>query len=442
MAMGWHPWRKQKIETHLAFWAVPLDRDKTGLVMWQKLRALMPPGFRYNKQEQTFFLPTPYNSRIQMIQQAAGREQFQAARVRGIWIDEECPESQGGAENFTEMLARKEPGVDLDITYTFTPTNGLDWSYRKLLDDEAQDRLKGVEVFYATIQDAAISHGGFYSDEEIEDILVKYPEHERAARLEGKASVLSGSLYFNRHALDRLWGMRPKGTKVSLKRGHLSALNVEDDPASDLLVFKRPVPGRQYIIGADPGGGVGRDSSVAIVFDRATLECCAIFSSNRVDPDFFGAEILLLLGMYYNEAHMVVESNNHGGTVISQLKGRYPNLFMRQDWSKIDGRMVPEYGFRTDTRTKPRLLDALARALREEGWSNVPEQLLFEMKMVVQKQDGKIEALAGYTDDSVVAAGIALCVNYENPPSAAIRNEDYRIKLTGVTENSPAWMAS
>ena len=443
MATGHHRWRKQDIETHLAFWAVPLDRDKTGLVMWQKLRELMPPGFRYNKAEQTFYLPRPYNSRIQIIQQAAGRTQFQAARVRAVWIDEECPASQGGDGIFSEILARKEPGVDLDITYTFTPTNGLDWSYRKLCDENAEDRLKNVEVFYATIDDAAISCGGFYSDEEIEEIKKKYPVHERQARLTGHASLLGGALYFNRHALNRLRGLLPTGERVRLQKGHLSALSPVEDDLSDLQIFQRPVSGRQYIIGSDPGGGVGRDSSVAIVFDRATLKCCAIFSSNRVDPDFFGAETLRLLGLYYNSALLVVESNNHGGTVLSQLKGGlYPNLFVRRDWSKYDGRMVPEYGFRTDTRTRPRIFDALARTLREEAWSNVPQQLLSEMETIIQNDDGKVEAQIGYFDDAVMAAGIALAVNYEDPPPIYPNKDQYRIRVTGVSENSPSWMAA
>ena len=422
------------------FWAVPLDRDKTGAVMYEKLRRLMPPGTDYHKQSQTFTLPPPYNSKIQIMQQAAGREQFQAQRCRAIWLDEECPASQGGEEIFTELMARKEPGEALDIFYTFTPLNGLDWSYRRLLDDDSPDRYRNVEVFYASIDDAAKSCGGFYTDEEIEDIKQKYPEHERAARLEGKASILSGSLYFNRHAIERLWLQRPTGTRVSLRRGHLSALIAEDDSSSSLQVFERPVPGRTYIIGADPSGGVGRDSSVAVVFDRATLKCCAIFSANNVDPDFFGAETLRLLGMYYNEALLVVESNNHGGTVLSQLKGLYPNLFVRRDWSKYDVRLVQEYGFRTDTKSRPRILDALARALREEGWSNVPQQLLEEMRVFVQKEDGKIEAMVGYYDDAVMAAGIALCVNYEDPPSAAIPRENFRIKVTG--EPDIAWMAT
>lgn len=436
-ATGYHPWRKQKINSDLPFWAVPLDRDKTGVVTYNYLKRLMPPGYRYNKQQQTFFLPAPYNSRIQIIQQAAGREQFQAARVRAIWIDEECPESQGGRENFTEMLARKEPGQDIDIFYTFTPMNGLDWSYRWLLDDESPDRLRNVEVFYATIWDAAKSHGGWYTDEEIEEIIKKYPEHERAARLEGKASVLSGSLYFNRHALEQALEKAPTGRPTVLKRGALSAITVEEVESSPLHVFHAPEKDRQYIVGVDPSGGVGRDSSVACVFDRESLVCSALFSSNRIDPDQFGAETVRLLGLYYNEALVVVESNNHGGTVISQLKGRYPNLYLRQDWNNLAGRYIPEYGFRTDLRTRPRIFDALSRALREEVWVP-PEQLVREMRTIVTKQDGKVEAMEGYYDDAVMAAGIALAVHYENPVGQVYRKSQFGIRVDGPREY--AWM--
>lgn len=439
MATGYHPWRKQKIETHLPFWAVPLDRDKTGLVMWHKLRAYMPPGFRYNKQEQTFYLPAPYNSRIQIIQQAAGREQFQAARVRAIWIDEECPASQGGDVNFTEMLARKEPGVDLDITVTFTPLNGLDWSYRKLLDKDSPDLLKSVEVFQATIWDAAKSHGGWYTDEEIEEIVAKYPQHERKARLEGVASLLDGSLYFNRHAIEEA---AARSKKESAKTGKIkkyghSAFPVFEEGTGGLTIYRPPLKGHNYICGADPSGGVGRDWSVASVWDREDLVCVAEFASNRVDPDFFGAEICLPLGIYYNGALMVVESNNHGGTVLSQLRGRYPNLYVRQNWNVIDHKIVEEYGFRTDTRSRPRILDSLARCLRENTWTPTLRQLE-ELKTFVMKENEKIEAMEGYFDDAVMAAGIAMAVHFEQPVANYPPKSFFTTRISGDAEDK--WM--
>lgn len=441
MATGYHPWRKQEIETHLPFWAVPLDRDKTGLVMWHKLRELMPPGFRYNKQEQTFYLPAPYNSRIQIIQQAAGREQFQAARVRGIWVDEECPSSQGGDINFTEMLARKEPGVDLDITITFTPLNGINWTYHKLLDPDSPHRLKNVEVFQASIWDAAKSHGGWYTDEEIEEIVQKYPVHERKARLEGVASLLDGSLYFNRHAIEEaaIRSRKEVGKVGKIKKYGGDFPRFEDHETGGLTVYRPPADGHNYIIGVDPSGGVGRDYSVCSVWDRDDLVQVAEFASNRVDPDFFGAEIVLPLGIYYHGALVVVESNNHGGTVLSQLRGRYPNLYVRQDWNQISHDYKTEYGFRTDTRTRPRILDSIARALRENTW--IPSlRLLEEMKTFVMKEDKKIEAMEGYYDDSVMAAGIALAVHFEQPVASYPPKRYFESRISGDADMK--WMGA
>lgn len=402
------------------------------------LEIYLPPGTNYNKMEQTYTLPN--KSRIQVIQQAAGREQFQGARVRAAWIDEECPASQGGEEIFSEILARKKPGQNLDVFYTFTPLNGLDWSYRRLLDDESKDRYRNVEVFNATIWDAAKSHGGWYTDQEIEEIVLKYPEHERAARLEGKASVLAGSLYFNRHALNKCLDRCPKPVYMRLKRGALSAIVTEELTHGPLQVSHKPEAKHEYIVGVDPSGGVGRDSSVAVVFDRADLRCCAIYSANDTDPDMFGAEVVLLLGMYYNEALLVVESNNHGGTVLSQLKGRYSNLFVRRDWDKHSGGIMPEYGFRTDTKTRPRVLDALARALREEQWTP-PEQVVREMMTMVIKEDMKVEALHGYFDDAAMAAGVGLCIHYEQPQIQYPSKSQYEIKVRGGQPDG-AWMAA
>lgn len=441
-ATGYHPHRKQKIEKHLPFWAVPLDRDKTGVVMYQKLRSVLPKNTFYNKGQQTFYLPEPYGTRIQIIQQAAGREQLQAARVRGIWLDEECPSSQGGRENWTELLARKEPGCDLDIWYTFTPMNGLDWSYRVLLDETSPERHRGVEVFYATIWDAAKSHGGWYTDEEIEDIIQKYPPHERSARLEGKASILDGSLYFNRHAIEetRLRSKKEVGRVGKIKQyGSTGFPQFEESETGGCTIYRPPAQGHNYIAGVDPSGGVGRDYSVMSVWDRDDLACVAEFASNRVDPDFFGAEIVRPLGIFYNGALVVVESNNHGGTVLSQLRGRYPNLYVRQDWNAIDHNYKTEYGFRTDTRTRPRILDALARALRENKW--IPSvRILDEMTTFVMKEDKKIEAMEGYFDDSVMAAGVALAVHYEQPVPVYPPRSYFASKISGPLEDR--WMGA
>lgn len=402
------------------------------------LEEYLPPGTSYNKMEQTYTLPSPWKSRIQVIQQAAGREQFQGARVRLVWIDEECPASQGGEEIFSEILARKKPGQPLDVLYTFTPTNGIDWSYRRLLDERSKERYPGVEIFNATIWDASISHGGWYTDEEIDEIAKKYPEHERAARLEGKSSYLSGSTYWQRDQLEAALKKCEKGTKKRIERKRVT-IDLIEDPSSHLTIFRPVARGHQYIVAADPAGGVGRDRSVGVVIDRSDLAIVAVYSCDSIDPDAFGAEILLPLGMVYNEALIVVESNNHGGTVLSQLKGRYNNLWLRQDWNSKDSCYKSEYGWRTDLRTRDRIFDALSRALREDEWTPC-EQLIDEMMTVVIDGDLKIQALIGYFDDMVMAAGIGYAVHYLTPAFEYPSRKAYEITYSGTQEQR--WMAT
>lgn len=405
--------------------------------MREVLEQYLPKGTRYNKAEQIYTLPKPWGSRIQVIQQAAGREQFQGARIIAAWVDEECPASQGGEEIFSEILARKKPGQPLYVFYTLTPLNGLDWTYRRLLDPESPDRYPGVEVFGASIWDAAISHGGWYTDQEIEVIAQKYPEHERQARLEGKASVLSGGLYWREDVLRKALSKSEPGTRKRIEKKQ-ATIDLIDDPTSKLTIFRPPVSGRNYIIGVDPSGGVGRDRSVAIVFDRQDLAVVALFQSDRVDPDFLGDQVLVPLGMVYNQALVVVESNNHGGTVLSQLRGR-ANLWLRQDWNKQDHRYVSEYGWRTDLRSRDRIFDALSRALRDDEWTPC-EPLIREMMTIVKNKDGKEEAMVGYFDDVVMAAGIALAVHYETPAFEYPSKASWKTTYEGDPELR--WMAT
>jgi len=66
------------------------------------------------------------------------------------------------------------------------------------------------------------------------------------------------------------------------------------------------------------------------------------------------------------------------------------------------------------------------------------------MTIVVQKSDSsgklKIEALTGYFDDMVMAAGIALCVHYETPMYEATPRSKFRVTYSGDPEMR--WMAT
>jgi phage terminase large subunit-like protein len=407
--------------------------------MRQKIFASLPPGYKYYKQEGIIRLPKPWSSEIHVKSCDAGREKFQGAGILAAWFDEE-PKGLPGEEIFGEVYARRAPGVPLRIFMTFTPLQGLSWSYRRLWNQESEERYPGVETFLFDLHDCSKALGGFLTDEEIETIEMGYNEWEREARVHGKYTIMGGTPFFSPKAIAEQTKKCVPGKRFKISCGPGQSPILEEHDSGPLTIYRPPAEGRHYIIGVDPAGGVGRDASVASVWDREDLSLVAEWYSNRIHPDLFASDSLLPLGAYYRQALMVVETNGeHGGTVVSNLKGRYSNLYMRQEWDKIDMKYVNEYGFRTTNRTRGRILDALSKSLREAAWSP-NDRILREMMTIVLKEDGKAEHMDGCNDDAAFAAGIALAVNYESPRPMFKPWSHYRTHIGGAEELQ--WMAT
>jgi hypothetical protein len=139
---------------------------------------------------------------------------------------------------------------------------------------------------------------------------------------------------------------------------------------TSLVVWERPVPGEQYVIGADIAEGLGgdHDYSVAQVIKRhrfgGTDEQVAEFASNVISPTAF-AELLNRLGQYYNTAMVASEINNTcGGIVLHALRVRlqYPNIFRPLNSSSL-AMETQGLGWKTTANSKSRLYDALRTAL-------------------------------------------------------------------------------
>ncbi len=103
-----------------------------------------------------------------------------------------------------------------------------------------------------------------------------------------------------------------------------------------LVAYKAPVPGRRYVIGADPAeGNPQSNDSAAHVLDEETGEECAAFAG-RFEPSTFGS-YLDALGVWYNRALLMVERNNHGHAVLLWLREhsrliRLPGQDERDGW--------------------------------------------------------------------------------------------------------------
>ena len=183
-------------------------------------------------------------------------------------------------------------------------------------------------------------------------------------------------------------------------------------------VFAPPVRGAAYQISADPSGGTGGDFAGGIVMNAETGEHVATIRGQISPPDF--AEMLIRLGGYYNLAWLIVERNNHGGTVLQRLIDRnYPRIYGVHCQSP-DGHP----GWNTTGPRRTTMLDDFAGGIRGheafvddagrqhpavEPWTT-PDRLLASELQTFVKNDGKPQAAAGSHDDLVMAAGIGYWV--------------------------------
>jgi hypothetical protein len=164
-----------------------------------------------------------------------------------------------------------------------------------------------------------------------------------------------------------------------------------------------------YAIGADVGGGVGRDRSVAQVINITKNKQVAEWVADNIAPDVFAAK-LASLGEAFNNAFITVETNNHGGMTLLELKKIYPNWLLYR--RKEDTERVLEYCYQTTAKTKPLLVNNLRKEFTD-GFVISSPALRDELGTFVEKPTGKLEAEAGCFDDRVMALAIGLMGAYK-----------------------------
>lgn len=218
--------------------------------------------------------------------------------------------------------------------------------------------------------------------------------------------LASGRQVFNPLILKRLRSeILNVGDVVTLEGG---AKHIVKEMPDGLRVYKPPVPGRMYVIGADVSEGVlGGDFSVATIFDRSTGEEVG-FWRGHLPADTFGKR-LNDWGRYYNNAMMVVEINNHGLTTITALKNLlYPQLYFRP--SKFDTmgtQWGDRLGWKTTRVTRPIMIDDVNDSLREGSLKLHSKETMDEMVTFVFDDVGNMVCQPGYHDDCIFSMAIA-----------------------------------
>ena len=178
-----------------------------------------------------------------------------------------------------------------------------------------------------------------------------------------------------------------------------------------LQVWERPVPNREYRIGADVSEGidVGRDTdwSVAVVLSAESMNEVAMLRV-KIDPDLFAWQ-LASLGKWYNNAKLLVERNNHGLVTLKFLSDvhLYPDIYSEKILDERSSRSARKLGFHTTVKSKPLIIDYLKELIREDEIDIKSPKVLDELQTFVNFPNGRMAAQAGSHDDCVMALAIA-----------------------------------
>ena len=159
----------------------------------------------------------------------------------------------------------------------------------------------------------------------------------------------SKDVFFDRESLDRQVSIKP------IKE------------VSGFKMFKIYDPSHRYGSGHDVSHGVGLDSSTSVDIDFTCYPAQVVgtFKSNTIKPDTFGDEIFRE-GEYFGSPIAGIEKNDQGYATIARAKQLGVKLFKTPaKASRVNVTAPTEYGWHTNSATKPLMFFELAKAIAD-----------------------------------------------------------------------------
>ena len=247
-----------------------------------------------------------------------------------------------------------------------------------------------------------------------------------------EAFLVSGHCRFNIDCLKLIRNTTVDEGEKSMLEDVYGTVIVTPNPTGWLRVWIKLPKNGQYIIGADTSEGLEKqtesekehDYSTAQVIDLETLEQVAEIRCH-LEPDVF-AEELRRLGVFYNNAMIGVEANNHGFAVLQELKKKYKNIYYMETFDEGTQTRKKKLGWHTNMKTKPLMVAEGDRIIREGLATIHSPELLSELMTFVRLADGKTEAQEGCFDDLVIAWLIALQIRKYAPRKATTKESRQR----------------
>ena len=167
---------------------------------------------------------------------------------------------------------------------------------------------------------------------------------------------------------------------------------------SDLLIYKEPIKKHDYIMCVDVAKGRGQDYSTFTLIDISVrpFEQVAVYRNNTISPILF-PNIIYKYAKSYNNAYVVIESNDQGSVVCN---GLYYDLEYEQIHveSAIKANAI---GIEVNRKVKRLGCSALKDLLEENKLKIHDENTIFEASTFIAKGQS-YEASDGNHDDLIM----------------------------------------
>lgn len=279
---------------------------------------------------------------------------------------------------------------------------GIQWYRHKLSEMPSEFRMR--QEFPSTPQEAFATTGRYVHNPADIDFLragcsaPKYVGELIATTQYGKEAIDSSLRFLSNGGELYLWAMPDKSVNVR----------------------------NRYIVTMDIGGrNDDADWTVISVIDRYMLifggveECIGTWRFH-LDQDL-AVWRAVQLAKFFNDALLVVEQNSldtkgtegdHSYTILDAIVEHYPNIYYRDDPTKVREGLAPHYGFYTGRPQKMAIVSHMQHLLRDKQVIVRDERLLNECAWFEQKERrDQYGAIEGEHDDIYMSYGIGLYVS-------------------------------
>ena len=240
-----------------------------------------------------------------------------------------------------------------------------------------------------------------------------------------EAFLSSGKCIFDQEVIVRRIAYLKKEQESSVKQGHMvfewddpetknrilcgvkddkNTVAFEPNPSGYIKVYEEPKPYHHYVIGGDTKGD-GSDKFALTVIENSSGKRVATLHGD-MSPDYY-AHQAFCLGKWYNDALMAIEVNFDIYPVEELKRLNYPKQYLRKTYDKIRNEFMQRYGWKTDSNTRPMIIDKEIVMIRDHIELFTDIDMLKECLTFVYDKNMRPDAESGKHDDLLFSDMIA-----------------------------------